>query len=427
MKKMKPNRIYAYILKQIYNERHSNWALLAELLIVSCIVWYIVDSSYTMIMRASEPMGFDKTNCYQVIVDRLDSDAVGYDPAHPDSTDITLADRLALIDRIRHDEDIEAAAYSMRNDPYNGSSMYSNVKYDTLESNVRIMICEPDMMRVFRYKSTDGKTPEQLAALLKDRNIFLSEGVFGKYIDDLNKLIGKEMSINTPGDTLPRRLAGVVKPIKRFGFEEVKYTRNIIVPMINDVIAGGYWSPNLSIRVKDSHAKGFEERFRQKIKGQKIRAGNYYVSGLTSYDRLQKDSQTETDTQIRNNIIVIVFLLINVFLGLLGTFWFRTQHRFPEIGLQKAIGATNTDITLRLLAEGVFLLTIAFIPSLLIDFGMGYNQLTEYYQGVTQNTGRFIVCASTAYLMMLLIIALGIWFPALRATKANPVEVLRGE
>ena len=125
--------------------------------------------------------------------------------------------------------------------------------------------------------------------------------------------------------------------------------------------------------------------------------------------------------------MIIVFLLVNVFLGLLGTFWFRTQHRFPEIGLQKAIGATNTDITLRLLAEGVLLLTIAFLPSLLIDFGMGYNELTDYYRGVTLGTGRFIVCAAIAYALMLTIIALGIWFPALRATKANPVDVLRGE
>ena len=427
MKTKKPSRVFSYILHQIYNERRANWALLAELLIVSCIVWYNVDSSYVMFMRSAEPLGFDQTNCYNVGVSRLDADAVGYDPAHPVEPDITVADKLALIDRIRHDEDIEAAAYSLRCDPYDGSSMFNRIHYDTLSTPVRILMCEPDMIKVFRYKSVDGRTPEQLAAVLKDRNILLGGEVFGMSADSLSRLIGREMVIRSY-DTLPRRLAGVIEPIKRFTWEEVKDTRVIMMPMINYVLEeNDFMTPVISIRVKDSRAKGFEERFRQKIKGQKLRVGNYFVSDINSYDRRQYDSESSIRQETRNSVVIIVFLLVNVFLGLLGTFWFRTQHRFSEIGLQKVIGATNTDITLRLLAEGVVLLTLAFLPSLLIDFGIGYHQLTDYYQGETQGTGRFAVCAAITYALMLLIIGLGIWFPALRATKANPVEVLRGE
>ena len=424
MKTKKPSRVFSYILHQIYNERRANWALLAELLIVSCIVWYMVDSAYVIVKLRNEPKGFDQTNCYRVIFNRLDADAVGYDPAHPDSADIKIADLLALADRIRHDEDIEAAAWSMRNDPYDGSSMTHGIKHDTLMNYVRMIICEPDMFRVFRYKGVDGKTPEELAALLKDRNVMLGGEMFG--MKDLTPLIGKELETHI-FDTLPCRLAAVVEPIKRFSREEVKFTRVLIIPFFNEALSGDIMPPSLAIRVKDSHAKGFEERFRQKLKGQKLRVGNYFVSDILSYDTRQKDSEMKTNQQIRNNVVIIVFLLVNVFLGLLGTFWFRTQHRFPEIGLQKVIGATNTDITLRLLAEGVVLLTLAFLPSLLIDFGIGYHQLTDYYQGETQGTGRFAVCAAITYALMLLIIGLGIWFPALRATKANPVEVLRGE
>jgi putative ABC transport system permease protein len=33
------------------------------------------------------------------------------------------------------------------------------------------------------------------------------------------------------------------------------------------------------------------------------------------------------------------FLLLNIFLGILGTFWFRTQQRKGEIALFKALAA----------------------------------------------------------------------------------------
>ena len=38
------------------------------------------------------------------------------------------------------------------------------------------------------------------------------------------------------------------------------------------------------------------------------------------------------------------FLLLNIFLGLLGTFWFRTQQRRSEIALHKAHGATDLSL-----------------------------------------------------------------------------------
>lgn len=52
------------------------------------------------------------------------------------------------------------------------------------------------------------------------------------------------------------------------------------------------------------------------------------------------------------------FLLLNIFLGLLGTFWFRTQQRRSEIALHKAHGASDMSIFVRLISEGLLLLLL---------------------------------------------------------------------
>lgn len=424
--KNKLSRIFAYLLHQIKNEHRNNWALLAELLIVSCIIWYLVDTMYTLVVRKYEPQGFDITNCYQFSIGHLDSKAVGYDPSHPDSAEIELADKMELINRVRHLEDIEAAAYSLSNGPFNGNSWNVPVKYDTLDVMPnRLICCQPDFLRVFRIGGTDGKSPEQMANLLKPNTVFLSEYKFGE-THETRELLGKELSCSLYNDSLRYRLVGLVTPMKRFTWEEQLYSSVVVLYLDPDMVYNNGIS-EIDVRVKASRMQGFEERMREQIKGKRLRVGNYYVSSFVSYEQKRVASEGQTDRQQRFTIVAMGFLLLNVFFGLLGTFWFRTQHRFSEIGLQKAIGATNRDIVLRLLTEAVLLMTIAFILSLFVDLNIAYMGLTESYQDMTLATGRFIICAVISYLLLLLIIVLGIWFPALRAVKANPVEVLRGE
>lgn len=420
------SRKFAYILHRIFNERHSNWALLAEMLIVSSVVWYLVDCTYTIVARANEPTGFDATNCYRLTLAHITSDAPDYDAARPsDSIDINVEDKLRLLERIRHDEDIELAAYSMRNAPYDGGMVNCGLRYDTLETNVTNIACQPDFIRIFRYWGINGETPAQLAAQLKDNNIFISEGAFKGKTDE-RLLINKDVSLRSDTNQT-HRVAAVIHPIKRFTWEELSQTREIVYLIDNDILYGEGFGVNLSVRVKENRTDGFKERFKEKIKGKKMREGNIYVSDVASYDDLKEASNAGQYYTVRFYTVALVFLMANVFLGLLGTFWFRTQHRYPEIGLQKAVGATNADITLRLFAEAVLLMTAAFVPSLIIDLNIAHADLTEHYKGLAYETPRFIVCAAISYVLMLIIISLGIWFPAKKAVKANPADVLRGE
>ena len=52
------------LLKQIWNERRSNWWLWAELLIVFVVLWYIVEWTYATARTYYEPLGYDITNTY---------------------------------------------------------------------------------------------------------------------------------------------------------------------------------------------------------------------------------------------------------------------------------------------------------------------------------------------------------------------------
>lgn len=425
MKKNFLSRGFAFLLHQIWNEKRSNTALFLELLIVSSIVWFLVDCLYVILACRAEPTGFDATNCYKLTLSTLDQGSVGYDAAHPtDSAAVAITDHLALIDLVRHDEDVELAAYSHRNDPYNASSQTMGCKVDTFTTTGRYLLVQPDFIRLFRYTDPEGKhTTEQLAQALERYEVLVSPGACGDSVD-LSRYVGQKAFVSN--DSLHLRIASLATPVKRFTWEETRDSEVIVIWLSEGYLTDHEYF-NLSIRVKAQRMPGFEQRMRERIKSKQWRAGNFYVSDFIAYDQLRTNTESVHDAQIRNYTVSIVFLLVNVFLGLLGTFWFRTQQRYPEIGIQKAMGATNADVALRLTSEAMTIMTAAFLLSMVVSFNIAHAGLTSTYQGLTLTAPRFVLCELMAYALMTLIIGLGIWFPTLRATKANPADVLRGE
>ena len=125
--------------------------------------------------------------------------------------------------------------------------------------------------------------------------------------------------------------------------------------------------------------------------------------------------------EARTQLCVIGFLLLNIFLGVIGTFWFRTQHRRSEIALRMAFGSTRRRVFGRLIAEGLLLLTLAAVPAVFIAFNVGMAELVDV-ERMSFGGGRFAMTVLVSWLLMALMIVLGIWYPARRAMFSEGIR-----
>ena len=142
--------------------------------------------------------------------------------------------------------------------------------------------------------------------------------------------------------------------------------------------------------------------------------------------------QGDTD-KVNSQAIVVLFLLVNVFLGLIGTFWFRTRRRRSEIALRLAMGSTKSQVFRLLTGEGLLLLTIVALPAMLVCYNIGMAELTigrtELISTWPVKWGvlRFLLCSLGAWLLIALMVMMGIFFPAPQAMRIEPAEALHEE
>ncbi len=114
--------------------------------------------------------------------------------------------------------------------------------------------------------------------------------------------------------------------------------------------------------------------------------------------------------------------------GIMNIMLAAVQERTKEIGLRKAVGAKNADITRQFLVETV---TITFFGGMLgIIFGLLISILIA---GVAQNMGYkwdLVITYASVFLASSVSIGIGLIFgivPARRASRLNPIEALRYE
>lgn len=408
------------LLTQIKNEWLSNLWLALELLVVSVVMWYVVDYLYTRAATYLEPRGFNIEHCYLIELGELTPKSPDYMPDK--SRDDTHADIAELAERLRRRPEVEAVSLSQNSYPYNGSNSSGEVRYDTLQSpgwTIRRMVT-PDFVRVFRYQGTRGETPEQLAEMLERGEFLASDNLYRKYDRKLTEFVGKRFQLF--GDTTKTyQLGASLQNVRYHDYDQAHSSFCFLAKQ-----SFYYVGLELCVRVREGQDNNFITKLKEDSESQ-FRIGNLFISEIRSFHDIRRNFQQAWTNNIRNYVMGMGFLLLNIFLGLLGTFWFRTQQRRSEIALHKAHGATDRAIFSRLLSEGLLLLAVVTPIALVVDWNLAHLELNSWRNDTTLEWDRLLFCAGISFVLMALMIAIGIGIPARKAMKVQPAEALHDE
>lgn len=414
------------LFTQIRNEWRSNLWLALELLLVSVVMWYIIDLLYCRMATYLEPRGFDTEHCYLINMGVLTDKSPDYTPysdTHKQSDEVR-----ELVERLRRRSEVEVVSLSLSAYPYNGSNGSAEVDYDTLHAprwTIR-RIVTPDFVRVFRYQGARGETSEQLAEILERGDFLASDNLYRKYGVPMTSLVGKK-EFYLFGDTAQMyRLGAALQNVRYDDFSQARSSYSMVFNM--NLLSDDWIDADneLCVRVRADRDQNFMENLKADSEKQ-FRIGNLYISDIKSFKDIRRSFQQGDTSQLRILVVGMGFLLLNIFLGLLGTFWFRTQQRRGEIALHKAMGATDGAVFGRLMSEGIFLLLIVTVPAVIIDIVMAHFELNSWRNGTTLEWSRLAFCVAATFVLIAAMIGVGIGLPARRAMKVQPAEALHDE
>ncbi|MDE6340944.1 MAG: ABC transporter permease [Muribaculaceae bacterium] len=410
------------LLTQMRAEWRANVWMAIEMLLVSVVLFVLADKIYTAVATLNEPLGFDWEHCYILRVRELSDASPDY--RQYDTQDDRYADLLTLKQRLQARPEIEAVTMSSNAVPYNPNNSMIQLDIDTFsmaDAPLLVRRVDPDFFKVFRVEGANGQSADELGEILQRERIIPSDNVLRRKagINTLKPLYGKQMVLSGT-DTLTLRAS--FKPMKYNDYGTIYgWAGASMFERFHPSMMG--FMEGLSVRVKDNMDNDFMEHLMADA-DKELRVGNWYIASIDSFKTIRKEYNRGSATETRNVVICALFLLVNIFLGILGTFWFRTQQRTREIALRMVSGATRLDIFRRILGEGQILLLLVTPVAIIIDYLLTIYEFTSWYDGFFEPV-HFCVSVLAAWVLMALMIAIGIYFPARRAMSISPAVAMK--
>lgn len=417
------------ILTLIKNQQKDYLWILTELLFVFVCLWYVVDYMGTYLYIRQQPVGFNIEHTYGLTLNVYTPDNASYIP--PEDKQTTLGeDLLNLKKNIRLHPDIEDVSISQSSQPYVATHYTNKRRFSQIHLNDSAVYMQryevsPSFFNVFKI-STESGSIEELEKNLSPQSIILSEEG-EKRLTDGSSAIGK--SVNIDKNTLSRQVTAICSPVRNTEYIKAEPCFYILLQdehLVTELTPDNLQEVELCIRVKaEKDNTEFPSRFLSDLTWQ-ANVGNLYVIDILPTSVIRKTVISPMTSEYRTRLLMLLFLLVNIFLGISGVFWHRTKHRREELGVRMAFGASRNNLRSLLIGEGLLLLTVVAIPSTLICFNLCLAELINLYW-MDFTVVRFLTGILVTYLLMAIMIISGIWYPIHLAMRVKLVEALSYE
>lgn len=382
--------MWKLILKNLWSRRRRNGWLLAELILVAILSWYIFNPVMVVTYERHLPLGYDADRLCMVSVGMLPQEAPGYEPQAADSASL-MQTYLNLVDRARQHPDVEQAT-PVLSFVYPGAMGTGTSSFiaegDSVAHTALFIEFLPHTHFFETYGFQSGKGSMSAAQLsdLDNGDYYimtedLLEGMFRTHIYRNQRC----WKVNGT-DTCYTAVKGTVKSCKYLS--DKRPVPIVFMPLQNPDILSSLDNMRIVVRLKEGvRMERFLHDFRPWMLRQ-LRIGNLYARELQSYDEINAAREFSDSTVLyRRSLSIALFFLVNLCLGVIGTFWMQTRTRREEVGVMLSYGATPHRIRLLLLGEGTALTILATFIGCFIylqyAFSEGLNTGSSLMEAVT--------------------------------------------
>ena len=316
----------------------------------------------------------------------------------------------------------------------NGSIVPATIKDGRKTSNVRIYSTTPGANSVFSIKMLSGsfltdedEEKSKEVAVISDKVV---EDIFNDKIEDA---LGSEIEVDTGGSLRVYRVVGIYKyePMSMgvFGGESEDDPTSVYIPLGvgNMQFSDGedtdkYMYFMLSAKDREGLSdleKEIEKFFNEGILKDKE---NVEVIANSVESFASQVNQTMGTIKLAIGGIAAISLLVGG-IGVMNILLVSVTERTREIGIRKALGATNKDIRLQFIIESIIICIIGGVIGILLGTALGYGASILLKAKTLPSIGSIIVAVGFS-------MAIGIFFgyyPANKAAKLDPIDALRYE
>ncbi len=230
--------------------------------------------------------------------------------------------------------------------------------------------------------------------------------------------VGQNIKING----LPFVIVGTFRErVDTFGQSEIADDTILIPYSVGRYFTGTDSVKQIFFSIADAgNVSNATEEIRHVLQSRHRPESTYRVDNLTQL--LTVAGRTANALTIILLLISMVTLLVSG-VGIMNIMLANVRARIREIGIRKAIGATNREIKLQFLSEAVFISLSGGLVGTIIGLAIPFSArfLTEY---------RIPISGLSAVIAIVVASLVGIVFgtvPAARAAEMNPVESLKYE
>lgn len=434
------------IFKDILAQRRRNLWLLIEMVIITVITWIVLDPVMALLTVEHMPQGYEPDRLVYMEIARLKETSPRYSEAYADSAGLADAYEV-MTDHIKNLDGVEMLTRSV----LGGNSYASTGIQHVNEAGDTVMlmygfnrvITDDNYFETFGIE-TVGNSPsaEELSrhvmqsnetVITEDLAVKLFGKADGNYAGKRIKAAGHEEDEGT-------LVVGVVKTVrpwkyKASGDESWAWGRTSFADQIKS------WPKcELTVRLKEGYSPARWVRDNRDEMLRSFKFGNLYVRTVTTYAQMNARERTaiKADSEKRMKYALLAFFLINLALGVAGTYYLQTRSRSHDAGLMKAYGATRRKVFGMLVGEAMTVTVAGWIVGSLAYLHYALKEglsggleesISNFPAGcwITDFWTHFGIVSAAVLAVLLVIVFIGVSMPARRIARVCPVDALRDE